>query len=184
MDLNLYLCRYFTLYLLRIKTWKTGSDYHCATPNFFLMIMCRHRHLPKPIYKASALRRIMIDAERRKEERRRAHSAPGSMPKESVRKRRIVKEIEWISLQQLPELLVLYNWGICRAQVLSYGGLVQAIYDAAGFGLSRLSWIPAQNALMKSWYICVDSFGRLVVLLSVCSIAFYQLHVKWIFTKW
>lgn len=54
----------------------------------------RHRHLPKPIYKASALRRIMIDAERRKEERRRAHSAPGSMPKESVRKRRIVKEME------------------------------------------------------------------------------------------
>lgn len=50
--------------------------------------------MPKPIYKASALRRIMIDAERRKEERRRAHSAPGSMPKESVRKRRIVKEIE------------------------------------------------------------------------------------------
>ncbi|KAL7000454.1 hypothetical protein U1Q18_001604, partial [Sarracenia purpurea var. burkii] len=54
----------------------------------------RHRHLPKPIYKASALRRIMIEAERKKEERRRAHSAPGSMPREPLRKRRIIKEVE------------------------------------------------------------------------------------------
>ncbi|KAK2999472.1 hypothetical protein RJ639_023202 [Escallonia herrerae] len=44
----------------------------------------RHRHLPKPVYKASALRRIMAAAERRKEDRRRAHSTPGSMPKESM----------------------------------------------------------------------------------------------------
>lgn len=54
----------------------------------------RHRHLPKPIYKASSLRRIMMDAERRKEERRRAHSAPGSMPRQAMRKKRIVKEVE------------------------------------------------------------------------------------------
>ncbi|KAG5545240.1 hypothetical protein RHGRI_017639 [Rhododendron griersonianum] len=54
----------------------------------------RHRHLPKPIFKASALRRIMIDAERKKDERRRAHSAPGSIPRESIRKKRIIKEIE------------------------------------------------------------------------------------------
>ncbi|KAG5553532.1 hypothetical protein RHGRI_011410 [Rhododendron griersonianum] len=54
----------------------------------------RHRHLLKPIFKASALRRIMIDAERKKDERRRAHSAPGSIPRESIRKKRIIKEIE------------------------------------------------------------------------------------------
>ncbi|GFS34802.1 WD repeat and SOF domain-containing protein 1 [Actinidia rufa] len=54
----------------------------------------RHRHLPKPIYKASALRRIMTEAERKKEERRRAHSAPGSMPRVPLRKKRIIKEIE------------------------------------------------------------------------------------------
>lgn len=54
----------------------------------------RHRHLPKPIFKASSLRRIMGEAERRKDERRRAHSAPGSMPKESIRKKRIVKKVE------------------------------------------------------------------------------------------
>ncbi|KAL3848821.1 hypothetical protein ACJIZ3_010703 [Penstemon smallii] len=54
----------------------------------------RHRHLPRPIYKAASLRRIITDAERKKDERRRAHSAPGSMPKDSLRKRRIIKEIE------------------------------------------------------------------------------------------
>ncbi|XP_022746698.1 DDB1- and CUL4-associated factor 13-like isoform X2 [Durio zibethinus] len=54
----------------------------------------RHRHLPKPIYKAANLRRTMIEAERRKEQRRKAHSAPGSIVTESIRKRRIIKEVE------------------------------------------------------------------------------------------
>ncbi|KAI3669106.1 hypothetical protein L6452_40329 [Arctium lappa] len=54
----------------------------------------RHRHLPKPIYKAGLLRRTMADAEKRKEDRRRAHSAPGSMMRKSVRKNRIIQEIE------------------------------------------------------------------------------------------
>lgn len=54
----------------------------------------RHRHLPKAIYKAASLRRIMTEAERKRTERRRAHSAPGSMPKEALRKRRIIKEVE------------------------------------------------------------------------------------------
>ncbi|CAL4952629.1 unnamed protein product [Urochloa decumbens] len=54
----------------------------------------RHRHLPKPIYKAANLRRTMIEAENRKEERRRKHSAPGSMPVQPFRKRRIIKEVE------------------------------------------------------------------------------------------
>ncbi|KAD6795730.1 hypothetical protein E3N88_06626 [Mikania micrantha] len=56
--------------------------------------ICRHRHLPKPIYKAGLLRRTMANAEKRKEERRRAHSAPGSMPRKSLRKNRIIQEIE------------------------------------------------------------------------------------------
>ena len=50
--------------------------------------------MPKPIYKAGILRRTMTDAEKRKEDRRRAHSTPGSMPRKSVRKNRIVREIE------------------------------------------------------------------------------------------
>ncbi|RLN24344.1 DDB1- and CUL4-associated factor 13 [Panicum miliaceum] len=54
----------------------------------------RHRHLPKPIYKAANLRRTMIEAENRKEERRRKHSSPGSMSVQPFRKRRIIKEVE------------------------------------------------------------------------------------------
>ncbi|XP_068642841.1 uncharacterized protein [Aristolochia californica] len=54
----------------------------------------RHRHLPKPIYKAAALRRTMVEAERKKEARRRAHSAIGSSTTEPYRKRRIIKEVD------------------------------------------------------------------------------------------
>lgn len=62
-----------------------------------LYFVFRHRHLPKPVYKAAALRRTMIEAEKKKDERRRAHSAPGSMPVQPFRKRRIIKEEEWFS---------------------------------------------------------------------------------------
>ncbi|EYU46644.1 hypothetical protein ABFS83_04G022000 [Erythranthe nasuta] len=54
----------------------------------------RHRHLPKPIYKAASLKRIQNDAIRKKDERRRAHSTPGSIPKKQLRKDRILKEVE------------------------------------------------------------------------------------------
>ncbi|ONK66690.1 uncharacterized protein A4U43_C06F10960 [Asparagus officinalis] len=54
----------------------------------------KHRHLPKPIYKAANLRRTMIEAENRKEAKRRAHSAPGSIKIQPFRKRRIIKEEE------------------------------------------------------------------------------------------
>ncbi|KAH1211929.1 DDB1- and CUL4-associated factor 13 [Glycine max] len=42
--------------------------------------IARHRHLPRPIFKASALMCVMADAKRRKEEKRKAHSAPGISP--------------------------------------------------------------------------------------------------------
>lgn len=66
-----------------------------------------------------------------------------TVPQEACRKSLYVKEellkrSNEFLYSSCPELLVLYNWGICRAQVLSYR-LVQAMYDAAGFGLSRLS---------------------------------------------
>ncbi|CAN1827469.1 DDB1- and CUL4-associated factor 13 [Linum perenne] len=54
----------------------------------------RHKHLPKPIYKAKELRQTITDAEKQKQERRKAHSAPGSIVTESVRKRRIIREVE------------------------------------------------------------------------------------------
>ncbi|KAF6155800.1 hypothetical protein GIB67_039131 [Kingdonia uniflora] len=54
----------------------------------------RHRHVPKSIFKASALRRTVNETERKKEERRRAHSAPGSMKPIPMRKKRIIQEVE------------------------------------------------------------------------------------------
>ncbi|CAA7405431.1 unnamed protein product [Spirodela intermedia] len=55
----------------------------------------RHRHLPKPIYKAANLRRTMIEADRTKEKRRKAHSAPRlSISAQPYRKRRIIREVE------------------------------------------------------------------------------------------
>ncbi|GAY65465.1 hypothetical protein CUMW_241300 [Citrus unshiu] len=73
--------------------------YHEAVKNRYKHLpeikrIVRHRHLPKPIYKAASLRRTMMEAERRKAERRKAHSAPGSIVTEPVRKRRIIKEVE------------------------------------------------------------------------------------------
>ncbi|KAJ0112782.1 hypothetical protein Patl1_02324 [Pistacia atlantica] len=74
-------------------------EYHEAVKNRYKHLpdvkrIVRHRHLPKPIYKAAALRRTMIEAERRKAERRKAHSAPGSIVTEPLRKKRIIKEVE------------------------------------------------------------------------------------------
>ncbi|KAB5515803.1 hypothetical protein DKX38_026451 [Salix brachista] len=54
----------------------------------------RHRHLPRPIYKAGVLRRVMIESERRKDQRRKAHSALGTIVTEPMRKRRIIKEVD------------------------------------------------------------------------------------------
>ncbi|KAH7445269.1 hypothetical protein KP509_02G115500 [Ceratopteris richardii] len=54
----------------------------------------RHRHLPKPVYKAAKLRRTVYDAEKKREDRKRAHSAPGSVPHPPLRKKRIVAELE------------------------------------------------------------------------------------------
>lgn len=54
----------------------------------------RHHHVPKPIYKARKLRQTQQDAEKKKESHRRAHSAPGLVPHSSIRKKRIVGEVE------------------------------------------------------------------------------------------
>ncbi|EFJ16629.1 hypothetical protein SELMODRAFT_439559 [Selaginella moellendorffii] len=54
----------------------------------------RHRQLPKAVFKAKKLRQEMTEAARKKESRKRAHSAPGSMPREAARKKRIVAELE------------------------------------------------------------------------------------------
>lgn len=42
--------------------------------------IARHRHLPKHVYNERKLKRTMLDARKRKEDRRRANSKPGSVP--------------------------------------------------------------------------------------------------------
>ncbi len=84
----------------------------CPERNFHLQAyvgwwLCRHRHLPLPIYKAAALRRTITEAARKKEERRKAHSAPGSISTKPLRTRRIIK-VEW----------AIYK--VCAYMVISY----------------------------------------------------------------
>ncbi|XP_078072820.1 DDB1- and CUL4-associated factor 13 isoform X2 [Mustelus asterias] len=52
--------------------------------------IARHRHLPKMIYNQSKELRIMREARRRKEQNRRKHSKPGSVPLVSEKKKHIV----------------------------------------------------------------------------------------------
>ncbi|ESW18399.1 hypothetical protein PHAVU_006G037700 [Phaseolus vulgaris] len=74
-------------------------DYHEAVKKRYKHLsdvnrIARHRHLPRPIFKASALMRVMADAKKRKEDKRKAHSAPGSITTQPLRRRRIIKEVE------------------------------------------------------------------------------------------
>ena len=54
----------------------------------------RHRHLPGAIYKAAKLRRVVGEADKRKADRRVAHSAPGSIALKPERKKKIIAELE------------------------------------------------------------------------------------------
>lgn len=54
----------------------------------------RHRHVPKPILKATKQRRNIIDNDRRKLERRIAHSKPGAIKVKPERKKKILAEVE------------------------------------------------------------------------------------------
>ncbi|KAK4368967.1 hypothetical protein RND71_012759 [Anisodus tanguticus] len=70
-----------------------GSD-NSSQPLAVHVLKSIHKHLPKSIYKATKQIREMIECERRREERRKAHSAPGSIQNKSLRMRRISKEGE------------------------------------------------------------------------------------------
>lgn len=54
----------------------------------------RHRHLPKHVYNERKLKRTMLDARKRKEERRRANSKPGSVPIVSEKDKHVIREEE------------------------------------------------------------------------------------------
>lgn len=54
----------------------------------------RHRHLPKHVYNEQKLKRTMLNARKRKEQNRREHSKPGSVPYVPERTKHIVREEE------------------------------------------------------------------------------------------
>lgn len=54
----------------------------------------RHRHLPKHVYNERKLKRIMLDSRKRKEDNRRTHSKPGSVPIIPEKEKHVVREEE------------------------------------------------------------------------------------------
>ncbi|KAF9038269.1 WD40 repeat-like protein [Hymenopellis radicata] len=54
--------------------------------------VARTRHLPKPVYTASKLKRTMLEAERVKEERRRKHTRAGENKPKAERKKTVIAE--------------------------------------------------------------------------------------------
>lgn len=54
----------------------------------------RHRHVPKSVYKAAKEKRIMLASVRRKEENRREHSKPGTVPYVAERKKHSVAVVK------------------------------------------------------------------------------------------
>jgi len=50
----------------------------------------KHRHVPKLVYKEAKLKRVQLDSAKRKEENRRLHSKPGSVPKVAERKKHVI----------------------------------------------------------------------------------------------
>lgn len=54
----------------------------------------RHRHLPKHVYNERKLKRIMLESRKRKEDNRRKHSKPGSVPVVSEKDKHVIREEE------------------------------------------------------------------------------------------
>ena len=54
----------------------------------------KHRHVPKVILKTRAKHQVMKQSRKVKEDHRREHSAPGSVPFVAARKQKVVKELE------------------------------------------------------------------------------------------
>lgn len=54
--------------------------------------IARRRHVPKPIKNAAEIKRIEIESGKKREENRRKHSKPGSVPYTSERERHIVAQ--------------------------------------------------------------------------------------------
>jgi WD repeat and SOF domain-containing protein 1 len=81
--------------------WKmdaeVGRVVRCVFPVFlpglFLTYVSgRSRHIPRPVYQASKLKRTMLEAQRVKEERRRKHTRAGAEKPKAERKKLVVVE--------------------------------------------------------------------------------------------
>jgi len=67
---------------------------HESLPLLQVKRITRHRHLPTAIFKATKQRRVIVDSESKKMERRIAHSKPGSIKVKAERKKKIIAEVE------------------------------------------------------------------------------------------
>ena len=56
--------------------------------------IARRRHVPKPIKKATEIKRIALDSINRREENRRKHSKPGAVPYIAERDKHIVAQLK------------------------------------------------------------------------------------------
>jgi WD repeat and SOF domain-containing protein 1 len=54
----------------------------------------KHRHLPKPVYKAKQLKHLMKTSARRKFQNKLSHSKPGSIKRKEEREKHIVEQME------------------------------------------------------------------------------------------
>jgi DDB1- and CUL4-associated factor 13 len=54
--------------------------------------IARRRHVPKPIKKAAEIKRIEVESIKKREDNRRNHSKPGSVPYTAERERHIVAQ--------------------------------------------------------------------------------------------
>ena len=54
--------------------------------------IARRRHVPKPIKKAGEIKRVEIESIKKREDNRRNHSKPGSVPYSKERERHIVAQ--------------------------------------------------------------------------------------------
>lgn len=75
------------------SVWAIQSNFIVRATDTFIHL-CRHRHLPKSIKKATDAKRESKAREKKKVDNRRAHSKPGKIPYENAREEAIIKEVE------------------------------------------------------------------------------------------
>lgn len=75
---------------------KSAAEYQDALKTRFKHLpeirrIARHRHIPKPLYKAGQKKKTMLESIRRKEDNERKHTKEGKMVTKTERKKHVVK---------------------------------------------------------------------------------------------